>query len=184
MLREFLKLPFFNVCDNLTPMSKEKTINESSKLYELGFHIVGTIDSNKVASVIDEIKSLIQTHHGDIVREGEVREITLAYTMVKHVAGVNKKYNQAFFDWIKFTMNSEDVVNLKSALDSKDNIIRFILVKTVNDDEHSTSKMVELEESEEDVPEKEVVAEVVAVEDVPEKDKNVEIDEAIDEMVK
>jgi ribosomal protein S6 len=166
-------------------MSKEKTINESSKLYELGFHIVGTIDSNKVASVIDEIKNLIQTHHGDIVREGEVREITLAYTMVKHIAGVNKKYNQSFFDWVKFTMNTADVANLKSALDLNTNIIRFILVKTVNDDEHSTSKMVEIEEDEE-VTETEAVPEKieVATEAVIEKDKNVEIDEAIDEMVK
>jgi ribosomal protein S6 len=167
-------------------MSKEKTINESSKLYELGFHIVGTIDSNKVASVIDEIKSLIQTHHGDIVREGEVREMTLAYTMVKHVAGVNRKYNQSFFDWVKFTMNPEDVVNLKSAVDSNENIIRFILVKTVNDDEHSTSKMVELEESEDEVTETEAAPEKVdaSVEEIAPKDKNIEIDEAIDEMVK
>jgi ribosomal protein S6 len=166
-------------------MSKEKTINESSKLYELGFHIVGTIDSNKVASVIDEIKNLIQTHHGDIVREGEVREMTLAYTMVKHIAGVNKKYNQSFFDWVKFTMNTADVANLKSALDLNTNIIRFILVKTVNDDEHSTSKMVEVEEDEE-VTETEAAPEKieVATEEVIEKDKNVEIDEAIDEMVK
>ena len=130
-------------------MSKEKTINESSKLYELGFHIVGTIDSNKVASVIDEIKSLIINHHGDIVCEGEVREMTLAYTMVKHVAGVNKKYNQSLFDWIKFTMNPEDVVKLKTAVDSNENIIRFIIIKTVNDDNHSTSKMVEIEAEEE-----------------------------------
>ena len=167
-------------------MSKEKTMNESSKLYELGFHIVGTIDSNKVASVIDEIKSLITTHHGDIVREGEVREITLAYTMVKHVAGVNKKYNQSFFDWIKFTMNSEDVVNLKNALDSNENIIRFILVKTVNDDEHSTSKLVELEESEEEeVSVTETVSEKTEeAEEVSVKAKDQEIDEAIEEMVK
>jgi ribosomal protein S6 len=168
-------------------MSKEKTMNESSQLYELGFHIVGTIDSNKVASVIDEIKSLITTHHGDIVREGEVREMTLAYTMVKHVAGVNKKYNQSFFDWIKFTMNPKDVVNLKSAVDSKEDIIRFILVKTVNDDEHSTSKMVELEEVEEEVSETETVTEkieAVVEEEIVEKAKDQEIDEAIEEMVK
>ena len=169
-------------------MSKEKTINESSKLYELGFHIVGTIDSNKVASVIDEIKSLIQTHHGDIVREGEVREMTLAYTMLKHVAGVNKRYNQTFFDWIKFTTNPEDLANLKTALDSNENIVRFILVKTVNDDEHSTIKMAELEE-EEEVTETEAESaapeKVEAVkEEIVEKDKNVEIDEAIEEMVK
>jgi ribosomal protein S6 len=166
-------------------MSKEKTINESSKLYELGFHIVGTIDSNKVASVIDEIKNLIQTHHGDIVREGEVREMTLAYTMIKHVAGVNKRYSQTFFDWIKFNMNTEDVANLKSALDLNENIIRFILLKTVNDDAHSTSKMVEVEEDEE-VTETEAAPEKIEVakEAIIEKDKNVEIDEAIDEMVK
>jgi len=164
-------------------MSNEKTMNESSKLYELGFHIVGTIDSNKVASVIDEIKSLITTHHGDIVREGEVREITLAYTMVKHIAGVNKKYNQTFFDWIKFTMNTDDVANLKSAVDSNERILRFILVKTVNDDEHSTSKMVEIEDVEEEVSEKEVVEEVKE-EEIVEKDKDQKIDEAIDEMVK
>jgi ribosomal protein S6 len=166
-------------------MSNEKTINESSKLYELGFHIVGTIDSNKVASVIDEIKNLIQTHHGDIVREGEVREMTLAYTMVKHVAGVNKKYNQSFFDWIKFTMSPEDVANLKTALDSNENVIRFILVKTINDDEHSTSKMVEIED-EEEVAETETAPEKIetVTEEDESKDKNVEIDEAIDEMVK
>lgn len=176
-------IPFYV---NVSRMSKEKTINESSKLYELGFHIVGTIDSNKVASVIDEIKSLITTHHGDIVREGEVREMTLAYPMVKHIAGVNKKYNQTFFDWIKFNMNSEDVANLKIALDLKDEILRYLLIKTVNDDAHSTSKMVEIEEEEEneEVPAKEVEIAEEKKERTVSVDKSQEIDEAIDEMVK
>jgi ribosomal protein S6 len=179
-------------------MSKEKTIEESSRLYELGFHIVGTIDSSKVADVVDQIKNLIKKNHGDIVVEGEVKEIPLAYTMVKHFAGVNTKYNQAFFDWIKFNMSAENVANLKTALDLQEKIIRYLLINAVNDYEHSTNKLADLEKVEKQSEELETETESEAVvepvvesevkkEEEPTKEileKNREIDEAIDEMVK
>lgn len=131
-------------------MSEKKEIQtaENAKLYELGFHIIPTVTEEEVTDVFSKIKDIINKNNGLVVKEGNPKLIKLAYTIVKKIGSKNERFNSAFFAWIKFNAESSDIEGLKSSLDSSESIIRYIIVKTVDDDEHSTIKLAEEEEPE------------------------------------
>ena len=68
--------------------------------------------------------------------------MTLAYPMLKVVANVRSKFSTAYFGWIKFTMDGEQVVELKSKLDFDPTIIRFLILKTVKENTIAAKRFV------------------------------------------
>lgn len=130
----------------------EKTTKEI-KLYELGFHLVSTISEDKVAEKVDEIKAILAKNNAEIVKEGETKLMNLAYEVIKHVSGKNQKFTNSYFGWFKFNATAEAIKDIKKAVDSMEEILRSLIIKTVNDDEHSTSKIVD-EDSHQEVNKK------------------------------
>ncbi len=137
-------------------MSEKKEIQstENAKLYELGFHIIPTATEKEVASVFSKIKEVIIKNNGSVVKEGEPKLTKLAYIIVKKIKAKNERFSNAFFAWVKFNAESSDIAGVKKSLDANNDIIRYLIVKTVDDDEHSTVKLAEeeseVEEGEED----------------------------------
>lgn len=125
---------------------KETHMSENAKLYELGFHILPTVAENKVADVFKDITGIISKNNGSVIKSGEPQAIKLAYTITKKVATKNERFDSAYFAWIKFNATSDDIEEIKSEVENDQNILRYIVVKTVDDDEHSTIKLVEDEE--------------------------------------
>jgi ribosomal protein S6 len=189
-------------------MAKNEThTSENAKLYELGFHIISTVAEDKVADAFSNVTGIINKNNGTVVKSAEPKAIKLAYTITKKIGAANERFNTAYFAWIKFEASSEDVESLKAEIDSNENILRYIIVKTVDDDEHSTAKLVgeedteegleEAEESEMDSEEvidtssndeeakdeKTEVEESDDSEDKKSEESKDEIDEAIDELV-
>ncbi|GIW68564.1 MAG: hypothetical protein KatS3mg100_058 [Candidatus Parcubacteria bacterium] len=101
--------------------------------YEVGYHLVPTLDDEARALRVKEIKELIASHGGEVLFEGEPVPIALAYTMRKPVGGGGRyvKYDHAFFGWVKFSASPEGASAIKEALRSFGDIIRFILIKTI-----------------------------------------------------
>lgn len=167
-------------------MTKENINQENSRLYEIGFHLVSTVAPDKVADEFEIIKNLITKNNGEIVKEGEPKLMNLAYMMVKKIGGANHRFTQAHFAWIKFNMSPEDVVVFKQTVDTLVNVLRYIVVKTTDDFEHSTAKLVEeLEQEVELENSSEATENVEATEETEEvKGSEKALDEAIDEMVK
>jgi ribosomal protein S6 len=180
-------------------MSNENNTNES-KLYELGYHVVSTVSEDKVSDEVSQIKDILAANGAEIIREGEPKLINLAYEIVKHIAGDNQKFKQTYFGWVKFNADSESIIAIKEAVDQNGNILRSLIVKTTDDDEHSTSKIentetdedVELDEEDgvdkgsDDVEETEEVSDEEKTTDSETDDaENAdEVDEAIDGLVK
>jgi ribosomal protein S6 len=160
-------------------MSEENKTTDEIKLYELGFHIVSSLSEDEAEAKFVDLKKNIG---GEIVKEGELKNIPLAYTITKKIKGANVRFDKAYFGWVKFNSTPEGVEELKKKVEGDEDVLRFLLVKTVDDDEHSTSKIAlekkeEEEEKEEDTEKKEEIKE--------EKEGDTrEMDEAIDEMVK
>lgn len=127
---------------------KENQTTENTLLYELGFHIVPTVTENKVAEVFSKIKDIINKNNGSIVKEGEPKAIKLAYTIIKKIGVKNEKFDNAYFAWIKFNADSADINAIKNKIDSDPEVLRYLVLKTVNDDEHSTAKLAEEEPEE------------------------------------
>lgn len=162
-------------------MSEKKEIQstENAKLYELGFHIIPTATEKEVASVFSKIKEVIIKNNGSVIKEGEPKLAKLAYTIVKKIKAKNERFNNVFFAWIKFNAESADITGIKNSLDANYDVVRYIIVKTVDDDEHSTVKLVEeepeMEEGEESESEEiEEIEEVKEVEEIKKEENDVE----------
>ncbi len=175
-------------------MSDENKTTDETKLYELGFHIVSLLNESEAESKFVALKKEIEILGGEIVKEKAPKTMSLAYTITKKIKGANTRFNEAYFGWIKFNATAEAILDLKEKVQGDEDILRFLLIKTVDDDERSTSKIPLEEEKEEDekIEEKKVEKREVKKEEKPveepkeEKKEEVakEIDDAIDELVK
>lgn len=114
---------------------------EDKKLYELGFHILPSVSEGKVSDEVENLKKSLTKIDAEIVKEGETKLIELAYEITKKINEVNERFNSSYFGWVKFNATAAGVESLKSELDANKNLLRYLLVKTVDDDEHSTAKI-------------------------------------------
>jgi ribosomal protein S6 len=107
--------------------------NSDSRVYELGYLLVPTIPSEEVPARYGDLKHLISSLGGEIISDEMPKMIPLAYTMRKVISNVHTKFHSAYFGWIKFATDGEKVVELKNKLDLDQNIIRFLILKTVRE---------------------------------------------------
>lgn len=126
-------------------------MTENTKLYELGFHIIPTAGADKAAEVFSVITKIINEKEGAVLKTSEPKAMKLAYTIVTKIAAKNETFKETFFAWIKFTATSENIEEIKVEIASNEDVIRYIIVKTVDDEEHSTTKLVTEKETEEEL---------------------------------
>ena len=116
-------------------MEKVETLEKEGgvQVYELGYHIVSTVAEENVPKEVLTLKAIVLQDGGSLVSEGEPKLINLAYSMAKSVADVKKKFNTAYFGWIKFETKSELMPMIKKAVDQNQNVLRYLLIKTVRE---------------------------------------------------
>jgi len=113
-----------------------------SRVYELGYLLVPTISEEDLPVIFGNLKELVSSLGGISIADDMPKMIGLAYKMVKVVANVRNKFNTAYFGWIKFTMDSDKVLELKKKLDLDPNVIRFLILKTVKENTIATKRFV------------------------------------------
>lgn len=123
---------------------EENTIKEESgRVYELGYLLIPTIAGENVPAVYGDLKDLIVSKFkGEIISDEMPKNITLAYQMLKVTNNVRSKFDTAYFGWVKFTMNPEQILELKKHLDLDPNMIRFLITKTVKENTIATKRFV------------------------------------------
>lgn len=114
-------------------MTKE-TQNETSRVYEVGYHVIPNTDASNVEGVVNTVREVITKAGGNLIAEGAPQEIKLAYTMFINNQGKNTSYDRAFFGWIKFELDSGLVSDIESALKINRDILRSIVFKTVREE--------------------------------------------------
>jgi len=149
-----------------------------TRCYELGYLLVPTIPEDEVGAMYGNLKELILNHNGVVVSDDMPRMIDIAYEMTKVLQNVRHRFKNAYFGWIKFEMNTTDVLNLKKQLDLDLNIIRFLILKTVKENTIASKRFIHKDNSRRKIP---GVKKAVEGEDV-EINKE-EIDKEIDAMV-
>ncbi len=113
-------------------VEKTEEVN-GGQVYELGYHIVSTVAEENLPKEVEALKEVVLQDGGSLVSEGEPKLINLAYSMTKSVADTKKKFDTAYFGWIKFETESELMTAIKKALDANPHILRYILIKTVRE---------------------------------------------------
>ncbi len=114
-------------------IAQDSAEEAETQVYEVGFHIVPTVEEADLGKEVDSIKSLIESNGGTFIADEFPKPITLAYTIVKNIEGKIKKFDTASFGWIKFEMKTDSIVNVKEGIDLNKNVLRFLIIKTVKE---------------------------------------------------
>jgi len=166
---------------NVRPMEKVETLEKEGgvQVYELGYHIVSTVAEENLPKEVESLKAIILKDGGSLVSEGEPKLINLAYSMTKSVADTKKKFNTAYFGWIKFETKSELMPSIKKAVDANPHVLRYLLIKTVRENTMFTPKLTVRTPGKEEAPK--------VKKSIKTKEKKAtsveELDKSIDELV-
>lgn len=113
--------------------SQEAEVQEGNRIYELGFHLVPTISEADAAVQFSHLKSLIEKKDGAFISEDAPKLVALAYELTKTSKAVKHHYNNAYFGWIKFEVNPDNVADLEKELKLFEPMLRYILISTVRE---------------------------------------------------
>lgn len=114
----------------------------NQRVYELGYLLVPTITEEDMPAMYGNIKELVSSFGGAPVSDEMPKMIPLAYAMVKVVNNVRSKFNTAYFGWTKFIMDSDKVLELKKKLDLDPKVLRFLILKTVEENTIAAKRFV------------------------------------------
>jgi ribosomal protein S6 len=115
-------------------------------VYEVGFHIVPAVSPEKLSAEVDAIKAVLGKAGATIISEEAPKLRNLAYTITKVIGPARTKYDTAYFGWIKFEGPTETQVDIKTALDGNEKILRYLLIKTARENTLYAAKILPPEE--------------------------------------
>ena len=130
----------------------EKTAERDVKVYEIGYLILPSIPEEKVAGEISLIKDILIKHKAELIADESATLRPLAYTMVKKIGITNRRFDSAYFGWIKFEAAPVEVRLTEKEVKEVDSILRLLLINTVREHTLLSSKL-DLEATGKDVPE-------------------------------
>ncbi len=105
--------------------------------YELAFHVLPTVAEGEVLGVFEAIKALITKDGGEIFDEEAPERFELAYEIIKHLEGKNRKFTSAYFGWIRFRAEASIVEGLLEEVEGRSDILRHLLIKLTRVEEET-----------------------------------------------
>ena len=116
---------------------------DSRPLYEIGFHVVPTVEETKVGEVVMTLHAEIKKAGGEIVGEQAPKKIMLSYVIERATSGKREKYAEAYFGWLKFVVEERDgIVGLENFLQNDKTILRFLFIKTEHEEVRAPRRAV------------------------------------------
>ncbi|TSC95980.1 MAG: 30S ribosomal protein S6 [Parcubacteria group bacterium Athens0714_26] len=98
-------------------MSKKKIDNLTPQLYEIAFILMDPSESVAIINLLSQYKATI-------VHKAEPVDIRLSYPIKKHSA--------AYFGYIQFKVNAEDIIKIKESLKLNQSILRFLIINLLS----------------------------------------------------
>lgn len=115
-------------------------MSDIQRVYELSYLLMPTLSDDLAAERVAEIKKFIADRGGEEIVSGDPERIDLAYTMIKVIDNKNIRVAEAFFGWTKFTLDPELLVELRAMLEAHNDLIRYLLFKTVKENTYIVRK--------------------------------------------
>lgn len=175
------------------------------EVYEIGYLLLPNISEEDVLTEVANVKAILEKQGASFLSGDEPKFINLAYPISKMFGADKQIFEKAYFAWIKFEVEVEKIIALKSGLDKYENIMRFLLIKTIKKDTlvsevkktafvKKDSSITDKDKEKEIEPVKivpkleveEIETEEIAVEDVQTEDEKKEkedLDETIDNLI-
>jgi ribosomal protein S6 len=120
------------------PVAEAEAVGVDAKeryAYELAFHILPTVAEGEVTTVVDSIKSVISSLGGEIFDAENAERIDLAYEVVLHLEGKNRKFTSAYFGWVRFRLEAGKIAELLTELDHNNNVLRHLVLRLTKAEE-------------------------------------------------
>lgn len=119
--------------------------------YEFAFHVLPTVAEGEVEGVFNSLKELITKSGGEFFDEEAPDRFELAYDIVKHIDGKNRKFSSAYFGWVRFYAASSAIEPLTQAIEEKSELLRYLLTKLTRVEEATPFRFHEALEADEKV---------------------------------
>lgn len=140
-------LPLCLYCDSLYSMD-EQTVNngsivgnDSNIVYEVSYILLPTIGEDGLTKRVGDIKSKATSLGANLVSGEDGVMIDLAYPMTKVSPSTRVKVKEGYFGWLKFELNSDLISEFKKYLDNQDDVVRYLIIKTVKENTLLNGKM-------------------------------------------
>ena len=121
-------------------------VENLSRIYEVGYHIVPTVKEEEVEGVVASIRAHIERAGGTFITEGAPVLTRLSYNIEAREGDRNVQYDRGYFGWIKFEAGTEIVELLESALKADRNILRCLVFRTIREETRARIKMQTIRE--------------------------------------
>ncbi len=97
--------------------------------YELAYHVLPTVAEGEVAGVTAELKALITQAGGAITDEEEAKRFELAYEIKKYLEGKYRRFNSAYFGWVRFTLPAGKLPVVTEEVEAHKVILRSLVIR-------------------------------------------------------
>lgn len=126
--------------EELMPAIEAETVDSDAgerQSYELAFHVLPTIAEGEVSTVFEAVKSAVKTAGGEVFDEEVPERFELAYEVVRHLEGKNRKFKSAYFGWVRFKAEPEVIAEITAAMDGNNSILRHLLLRLTRVEEEN-----------------------------------------------
>ena len=147
---------------------------DNIKIYELGYHLIPTINEESLGVEVSKLQTIISENGGNIISEEFPQMKNLAFEISKVSENKYNRFNKAYFGWIKFEIDSSVIREIDKKATSNPSVLRFLIVKTVKKNTIYTPKIIS---------KKEIKPEEGSLEIPVEKASPEEIDKSIDDLL-
>ena len=116
-----------------TKGSQDGVYTPEPRVYELGYHILPTVDEGNIETEREALVAIITKFKGMVISEEMPALIDLAYDMDKTINNKRNIFSQAYFGWIKFDVSPSFIETLADEVEALDSILRSLVIKTVRE---------------------------------------------------
>ena len=97
--------------------------------YELAYHVLPTVAEGEVSTVRDRLAAAIEDAGGTVGIEEMPERVELAYEIIKHLEGKNRRFTSAYFGWVRFTATPEAIAAITEAVTNDKAVLRHLLIR-------------------------------------------------------
>ncbi len=118
-----------------------ETKTDNFAVYEVSYLLLPSLAMEQVPAKATGLKDMLSSLAGVIISDENPVLIDLAYPMTKVIGTDRHKATSGYFGWVKFEIGREGIALVKKNLDSNNDVLRYLIIKTVRENTLLNGKM-------------------------------------------
>ena len=106
---------------------------QENYIYEVSYLLLSSLALEQVPNSTMKIKDAIMKLDGTMISLEDPVLIDIAYPMTKIIGTTHHKCDRGYFGWMKFEISKDRIEAIKKVLDTSDDVLRYLIIKTVRE---------------------------------------------------